>query len=64
MDLTKNLPFRKQVLPSNKKQLADEMGISLSTFQRLLKKHNLEIPRGIISPHQKQQILECLGWKE
>jgi DNA-directed RNA polymerase specialized sigma54-like protein len=52
------------LLPCNKKQLAQEMGVSLSTFQRLLKKHNLDIPRGIISPDRKMEILKTLGWRE
>ena len=36
--------------PCNKKQLAEEMGISISTLQRNLKKANINIERGIISP--------------
>jgi hypothetical protein len=40
------------------------MGISLSTFQRLLKKSAITVPKGIISPEKKRQILDCLGWRE
>ncbi len=50
--------------PCNKKQLAEEMGISISTLQRSLKKANIIIGRGIIPPKQKKQILDELGWSE
>lgn len=52
------------LLPSNKKQLAKEMGISLRTLQRKMKEQNLEIPRGIITPQRKEEILKALGWHE
>ncbi len=46
----------------NKKQLADEFGLSLRTFQRRLKEANLEIPRGLISPEKQIEICNKLGW--
>ncbi len=49
---------------TNKKQLAEEFGLSLRTFQRRLKEANLEIPRGLISPEKKQEICQKLGWHE
>ncbi len=48
--------------PLTKQELADMMGISLSTLQRKLKEVNLIIPRGLISPKQKKVILELLDW--
>lgn len=51
-------------LPCNKKQLAQEMGISLSTLQRKMKERNLAVPRGVISPQRKKEILKALDWGE
>lgn len=48
----------------NKKQMADEFGLSLRTFQRRLKELDLEIPRGLISPEKQQEICDKLGWRE
>lgn len=48
----------------NKKQLAEEMGFSLRTFQRRLKDADLEIPRGLICPEKQREIGEKLGWQD
>lgn len=48
----------------NKKQLAETMGISLSTLKRLLKSYNLDIRRGVISPLKQVEIFQTLGWME
>lgn len=48
----------------NKKQLAEELGLSLRTFQRRLKEADLEIPRGLISPEKQREICQTLGWHE
>ncbi|MEM9819723.1 MAG: hypothetical protein AAF985_01570 [Bacteroidota bacterium] len=48
--------------PKTKTQLAEELGISLSTLQRWLKKHHLEVPRGLISPEKQKEIIEALGY--
>lgn len=49
---------------TNKKQLAEEFGFSLRTFQRRLKEVDLEVPRGLISPEKKREICQKLGWHE
>lgn len=48
----------------NKKQMAEEFGLSLRTFQRRLKEVDLEIPRGLISPEKQKEICDKLGWRE
>lgn len=44
-----------------KSQLADEFGMSLSTFQRRLKAVNLNVPRGLISPDAQKEIFKRLN---
>ena len=46
----------------NKKQLAEAMGISLSTLQRRLKDAEIEVPRGLIPPSKVNEILSALNW--
>jgi predicted transcriptional regulator len=48
--------------PCTKQELAEEMRISLSTLQRMLKKEGLRIPRGLIAPETKNAILDRLKW--
>jgi predicted DNA-binding protein (UPF0251 family) len=48
--------------PKTKEQLAQEMNISFSTFQRRLKKAGLKIPRGLIPPDLQKAIYKELGW--
>lgn len=50
-----------QPIPKFKKELAQELGYSLSTFQRKLKAQNIEIPRGLISPNLQVIILNNLN---
>ncbi|MBP6826368.1 MAG: hypothetical protein KA165_07405 [Saprospiraceae bacterium] len=45
-----------------KKEIADEMGYSIRTFQRRLKEAEVQIPRGLISPELQQEIFQKLGW--
>ena len=49
-------------LPKTKAQMANELGISLRTFQRRLVQHNLNIPRGLIMPQKQILILIELGY--
>lgn len=49
---------------TNKKQLAEEMGISPATLRRHLEKAGLKVPRGLISPQLRKDIFEKLGWRE
>lgn len=44
-----------------KSQLANEFGMSLSTFQRRLKVVNLNVPRGLISPDVQKEIFKRLN---
>lgn len=44
-----------------KKEIADELGYSIRTFQRRLKEAQISIPRGLVSPELQQEIMEKLG---
>ena len=46
----------------NKKQMAELMGVSLSTLKRQLKSAELTVKRGLISPLQQVEIYQTLGW--
>jgi DNA-directed RNA polymerase specialized sigma54-like protein len=48
--------------PKTKSQLATELGISLSTLQRWLKKHHIHLPRGLICPNKQREICTILGF--
>lgn len=48
----------------NKKELASQMGISESSLRRLLKKANVTLERGLISPARQAEIFQALGWRE
>jgi len=48
--------------PKTKNQIAQELGISLRTLQRWIKKSNLHVPRGLVSPQKQKEILEKLGY--
>lgn len=47
-----------------KKEIAEEMGMSLRTFQRRLDDNNLEVPRGLICPEKQKEIFHSLGWSD
>ncbi len=47
-----------------KKEIADEMGYSIRTFQRRLKEARVSIPRGLVSPEKQQEIFLKLGWQQ
>ncbi len=44
-----------------KTQMANDLGISLRTFQRWLKEKSMAIPRGLISPDIQQKILNTFN---
>ena len=48
--------------PKTKFQIAQELGISLRTLQRWIKKSDLEVPRGLVSPQKQIEILEKFGY--
>jgi hypothetical protein len=54
---------RQPTQAKNKKQLAEEMGLSMRTFQRRLDDADLDVPRGLIGPDQQVEIFERLGWR-
>jgi hypothetical protein len=45
-----------------KKEIAEEMGLSLRTFQRRLDEANIAVPRGLICPEKQKEIFHHLGW--
>ncbi len=46
-----------------RKELAEELGISVSTLWRVLKKSKLDIPPGLIYPSMVEEILKRLKKK-
>lgn len=48
--------------PCTKQQLAKELGVSISTLKRKLTQAELTVPRGLIPPKAKQDILQKLKW--
>lgn len=55
---------RKEINPAAKtrQELADELGISYTTLYRWLKKFEIELPAGLITPHHIEKIYECFGF--
>jgi hypothetical protein len=45
-----------------KQQMADEYGICIKTFSRLLKLKRIKLDRGLICPKDQQLIYEELGF--
>ncbi|MEM9544834.1 MAG: helix-turn-helix domain-containing protein [Bacteroidota bacterium] len=45
-----------------KYQIAQELGVSLRTLQRWIKKSDIEVPRGLVSPQKQNEIFEKLGY--
>ncbi|HOY06419.1 MAG TPA: hypothetical protein PLO67_13505 [Saprospiraceae bacterium] len=64
MSTNQSLQSNFSIQARNKKQLAEEMGLSLRTFQRRLKEADIQIPRGLIAPRQQLEIYHKLGWHE
>jgi len=58
----KKPPFVDPDKPCTKTQLAQEMGISLTTLQKLLKEAGIVVSRKLIPPKLKREILDKLGW--
>jgi len=49
--------------PKTKEQIAEALSSSLRTLQLKLKKAELDVPRGYVSPETQNVIYERLGWK-
>lgn len=47
-----------------KKEIAEQMKISINTLKRHLEKSGLKIPRGRIPPDVQAIIFEKLGWSK
>jgi len=45
-----------------RKQLAINMGISRSTFYRWLNEKDIELPKGLITPEEQEQLMEAFGF--
>ena len=45
-----------------RQEIAQEFGISRRTFQRWLKKHNIVLPSGLVTPKVQAQIYEKFGF--
>ncbi len=50
--------------PKTKYQIAQDLGISLRTLQRWIKKSELSVPRGLVCPQKQIEILEKFGYLE
>ena len=48
--------------PKTKYEIAQDLGISLRTLQRWIKKSGLIVPRGLICPKKQQEIRETFGY--
>ena len=47
-----------------KQQMADEYGVCRKTFNKLLKKKNIELDRGLIIPRDQDRIYNELGFPD
>ena len=52
---------RQKSATKTKQQLADEYGVCSKTFNKWLKKHNIEVDRGLITPKEQKIIYSILG---
>lgn len=48
--------------PKTKSQIAMDLGISLRTLQRWIKKSELNVPRGLVCPNKQKEIQEAFGF--
>ena len=55
---------KRSVMPPTKtrQELASELGISYTTLYRWLKKNQIDLPSGLISPQNVQEIYQKLGF--
>lgn len=45
-----------------KHEIAEEFGLKMQTFRAWLKKYDLQIPRGLVSPSDQKKIYDKLGY--
>ena len=48
--------MNKGLRPKTRQELADELGISYSTFKRWLKRNHIDLPSGLVYPIQQEEI--------
>ncbi|MCO6475348.1 MAG: helix-turn-helix domain-containing protein [Phaeodactylibacter sp.] len=44
--------------PKTRQEIANELGISYTTFWRWLKNNNIELPRGLVYPNKQKEIFQ------
>lgn len=49
-------------IAKTKQQMADEYGVCIKTFDRLMKKNKIKLDRGLIYPKQQLNIYNKLGF--
>ncbi len=49
--------------PVTRDQLAELLGISRATLYRWLRKHNIEVPNGLICPKSQEKIAKVFGFE-
>jgi DNA-binding transcriptional regulator LsrR (DeoR family) len=50
--------------PKTKAQISNHMGISIRTLQRWIKKYELDVPRGLVSPEKQAEIFRACGYSK
>ena len=48
--------------PKTKNQIAQDLGISLRTLQRWIKKSSMDVPRGLVCPKKQKEIQDTFGF--
>lgn len=48
--------------PKTKNQIAQDLGISLRTLQRWIKKSDMNVPRGLVCPKKQEEIRSTFGY--
>jgi len=49
--------------PKTKQQIAADLGISLRTLQRWIRKSQIQVPRGLVSPKKQVEIFKTFGYE-
>ena len=59
----KSTPSYPRVQPATRQELADYLGVSISTFTRRIKKAKLEISSGLLTQQEQRIIVELFCGK-
>jgi hypothetical protein len=57
-------PSKLKLQPKTRQQIAEEYGIHRSTFNRKLKRHGIELPKGLVMPKDIRKIYNAMGLPE